>query len=309
MGQKSCCVCHCAVGDDAPAIGTRSYCGEHYRRVGVDRKGLWRSTALAVVGLVLFVVIVDLLVGSTSVALSDAVLLPLGIVLAVVPAALWLVVFYLQDRLEPEPKAQILTVFALGALLAQALGIPVVRDLFQVQSWLSRAPWGLQLLGSILIVGITQEYLKYAVVRYGVYRSPEFDERVDGIIYSAAAGLGFATLLNIHYVVESGGAQLHVGVLRIVVTTLAQASFSGLMGYFLGRAKFENMGPLWLPLGLLLAATLNGVVTVLLREVSASGLTFTPMNGLILAAAVAVAVFGVLFALIRRVNAATLAGI
>jgi len=309
MGQKECCVCHCAVGEDAPAIGTRSYCAEHYRRVGVDRKGLWRSTALAVVGLVVFVIAVNLVFRAGGVTVARAALLPLGIVLALVPAALWLVVFYVQDRLEPEPKAQVLTVFVLGALLAQAVGVPVVRDLFQVQAWLWRAPLVTQILGSILIVGFTQEFIKYAVVRYGIYRSPEFDERIDGVIYSAAAGLGLATLLNVHYVIEGWGAQLHIGALRIVVTTLAQASFSGLMGYFLGRAKFENMGPLWLPLGLLLAATLNGAVTLMLREVNASGLTFTPMNGLILAAAVAVVVFGVLFALIRRVNAATLAGI
>jgi len=295
------------VGEDAPTIGRRAYCEEHYRRVVGDRKGLWWSTALAVLGLVLFVLAVDLAVGSAGLTVSRGALLPAGVVLALVPAGLWLVVFYVQDRLEPEPKAQVLSVFLLGALLAQAVGIPVVRDLFQVQAWLGQAPVVWQLVGSILIVGVTQEYLKYAVVRYGVYRSAEFDERVDGIIYCAAAGLGYATLLNIHYVVDTGGAQLQAGVLRVVVTALAQASFSGLMGYFLGRAKFEDMGRLWLPGGLLLAATLNGVVTYLLREVTVRGLTLTPMNGLILAAVVAAVVFGAVFALIRRANAATLA--
>lgn len=309
MGQRECCVCHRAVGEDAPTIGTRAYCEEHHRRVAYNRKGLWRSTGLAVAGLVLFVLVVDLTVGRAGLVVPRGALLPLGIVLALVPAVLWLVVFYAQDRLEPEPKGRVLSVFALAALLAQAVGIPVVRDLFQVQRWLGDAPVALQVLGSILIVGMTQEYLKYAVVRYGVFRSTEFDERVDGIIYCAAAGLGYATVLNAHYVLDAGGAQLHVGVLRIVVTALAQASFSGLMGYVLGRAKFENMGTVWLPGGLLLAAALNGVVTHLLREVTISGLTFTPINGLILSAAVAVAVFGLLFALMRRVNAATVAGV
>lgn len=309
MGQRECCVCHGVVGEEAPTIGTRIYCDEHHRRVAGDRKGLWRATGLAVVGLVAFVLIVNLAAGPARLTVSRGALVPVGIALALVPAALWLVVFTAQDRLEPEPKGRVLSTFVLAALLAQAVGIPVVRDLFQVQAWLGRAPVVLQVLGAILIVGMTQEYLKYAVVRYGIYRSPEFDERVDGIIYSAAAGLGYATLLNIYYVVSTGGAQLQIGALRIVVTALAQASFSGLMGYFLGRAKFEDMGPLWLPGGLFLAATLNGVVTHLLREVTVRGLTFTPMNGLILTAAVAVVVFGALFALIRRVNAATLAGV
>lgn len=308
MAQRECCVCHGAVGDDAPAIGTRAYCDEHYRRVSGDRKGLWRATALAVAGLVLFVLAVDLAVGQAGLTVSRGALLPVGIVLALVPAGLWLVVFYVQDRLEPEPKGRVLGVFCLSALVAQAVGIPVVRDVFRVQDWLGSAPVALQVLGSILIVGMTQEYLKYAVVRYGVYGSAEFDERVDGVIYCAAAGLGYATLLNVHYLLNTGGAQLQVGALRMVVTALAQASFSGLMGYFLGRAKFENMGALWLPGGLLLSATLNGLFTHALREVTTRGLAFTPINGLILAAAVAVVVFGGLFALIRRANAATLAG-
>ncbi|HHX43106.1 MAG TPA: PrsW family intramembrane metalloprotease [Chloroflexi bacterium] len=309
MEQFECCVCHRTVHDDAPRLGTRAYCDLHYRRVSENRKGLWWSTILALVGLVLFVLTVRVVVGTTGLAISRGVLLPIGVVLALVPAALWLVVFYAQDRLEPEPKERVAGVLVLAALLAQAVGIPAVNEVFAFSEWIGSAPVALQVLGSILIVGVPQEYLKYAVVRYGVYRSSEFDERVDGIIYCAAAGLGYATVLNIHYVIATGGAQLQVGILRIVVTTLAQASSSGLMGYFLGRAKFEDMGKLWLPGGLLLASALNGIVTHVLGEVTVRGLTFTPMNGLVLAAVVAVIVFGLVYALMRRANAATLAGL
>ncbi len=307
MSDKICCVCHVSVGDDAEKLGTRYYCRTHYDKVTKDRKGLWGSTAAAIVGLLVFVAVVDLVVAATKPALQGASLIGVGVVLALVPALLWLVVFYLQDRLEPEPKGYVLGIFVLGALLAQAVGLPVVRGLFHVQTWVGRGGWLIQLLASILIVGFVQEYLKYAAVRYTIFGSPEFDERVDGIIYGAAAGLGFATMLNIHYVVASGGVQLGVGIIRITVTALAQASFSGVMGYFLGRAKFENMGKWWLPAGLTLAAVLNGLVTYLLGEVSMRGLSFTPLYGLIVAAGVAVITFGVLFALIRRVNAMTLA--
>ena len=34
-------------------------------------------------------------------------------------------------------------------------------------------------------------------------------ERIDGIIYGAAAGLGYATYLNIQYVLENGGIKMH----------------------------------------------------------------------------------------------------
>jgi len=96
------------------------------------------------------------------------------------------------------------------------------------------------LLVSILVIGFTQEFLKYAAVRYSVYMLPEFDERMDGILYGTASGLGFATMLNITYIMDSGGVDLGVGIIRIVVTALAQASFAGISGYFLARAKFED---------------------------------------------------------------------
>ena len=219
--------------------------------------------------------------------------------LAVVPAAIWFTVFYMQDRAEPEPKQYLFGVFALGLLLAAAIGQPLIQNVFQVNTW-AGGSLALRLLAGITIVGAIQEFLKYAAVRYSVYRSPEFDERIDGIIYGAAAGLGYATFLNVNYVISNGGVDLGVGAVRAAVVALAQASFAGVTGYFLGRAKFENRGPFWLPVGLVLAAVLNGVSSTLLSEISRTGLRSTPLNGLILAAALATITFAVLFAIMRR---------
>jgi RsiW-degrading membrane proteinase PrsW (M82 family) len=235
-----------------------------------------------------------------------------GVVLALVPAALWLAFFYQQDRLEPEPKGYVLGVFVLGGLLAQALSLPLLQDLFQVARWLGDDPL-VTVLGAVLVIGLTQEFLKYAAVRYSVYPLPEFDQRLDGVVYGTAAGLGFATVLNVHYVISSGGVDLQVGVIRIVVTTLAQASFSGLSGYFLGRAKFEAEPVWWLPGGVMLAALLNGLFTFLRGELTTTGLSlhgggFNPWPGLILAALVSGITFGLVFYLMRRANRLTLAG-
>jgi protease PrsW len=168
----------------------------------------------------------------------------------------------------------------------------------------------INILGSIFIVGFVQEFLKYAAVRYTVFNSVEFDERVDGIIYGAAAGLGYATMTNLQYIMDNGGVGLGVGAIQVAITALAHASFSGVVGYFLGRAKFENMGPFWMPLGLTLAAVLNGIVTFVLGEVTTLTTTFRNSDpnhwlGLVVAAIVAGGTFAVLFAIIRRLNATT----
>src|SRR5690606_5723610 len=116
--------------------------------------------------------------------------------------------------------------------------------LFDVPGWLSGSPAWAQLLGGFLIVGMTQEFLKYAAVRFSVYDAADFNEAIDGIIYTTAVAIGYALVLNIDFVVSSGGVDLGSGAIRMVLTTLAQASFAGVSGYFLGRMKFEKR-PLW----------------------------------------------------------------
>jgi len=304
MDERVCCVCDHPVAEDAEKYRGRWFCAYHRPRIGRDRLALWASSAAALVGLLLFALLVHWLVGRTPLRLSGASLIAVGALCALVPALLWSVVFYLQDRAEPEPKRYVLGVFVAGGVAALLVAVPLVRDVFRVQQWLPRAAWPVQLLGSVLIVGFVQEYCKYAAVRYTVYQSPEYDERVDGIIYGAAAGLGFSTVLNMQYVIGNGGVQLDVGVVRITITALAHAAFSGVLGYFLGRAKFERMGKAWLPAGLCLAALLNGVVSWALGWVVWRGLDYVPLQGLAVAAAVALVTAAVLLYLVGRLRRA-----
>jgi RsiW-degrading membrane proteinase PrsW (M82 family) len=311
MGEQVCCVCHQPVGPGCKRLGGRCYCERHYAKVTHQRAGAWRAAVWVILAQLGFVALVAAVAYLPSPQLTAPALVPASISLALIPALLWLLFFYLQDRLEPEPKAHVVKVYLLGGLLAQAVGIPLVRDLFDVSSWLPSNLWS-GMLGSILVVGFTQEFLKYAAVRYSIYGSAEFDERTDGIVYGTAAGLGYATILNLHYVLQGGGINLQVAVIRVVVTALAQASFAGISGYFLGRAKFERKPIWWLPAGVALAAALNGAFTALRGELTTTSLTlegggFNPWPGLVLAASVAGLTVGVLFLLLRRANRLTVA--
>lgn len=313
MAKPICCVCHRPMEDqDIRRLGGRTYCPVHYQKVTQARPSVWRAGLGYVLGQVVFVLLVGALIALVDPVLTGWPLIAVGVGLALVPAFIWLALFYQQDRLEPEPKGYVLTVFALGAILAQGVGIPLLEDGFVVHRWLPLEPW-INVLGSILVIGITQEFLKYAAVRYSIYETVEFDERIDGIVYTTAAGLGYATVLNLHYVITNGGVNLQTGVIRIVVTALAQASFAGLTGYFLGRAKFEEEPVWWLPGGVALAAVLNGLFTVARGELtttrlSLSGGGFNPWPGLILATVVAGVTFGALYYLMRRANRITLSG-
>ena len=269
-----------------------------------ERKHVWRDEFLLVIGLSVFVGMVYALDNALHPVFTPTTLLLTGVFLALVPAFIWLIFFYMQDSAEPEPKGFVIGVFILGGLLAAAIGIPVVENLFRVSHWIYTNT-AATILGGILVVGFTQEFLKYAAVRYSIYHSDEYDEPTDGVVYATAAGLGYATMLNINFVVSNGGVDLGVGIIRMAVVALAHAAFSGITGYFLGRAKFESEQIWWMPLGITLAATFNGLFNwlqgiVTKPNITLSGSTNNHWLGLALAAVVAMVTTGAVLMLVRR---------
>jgi len=300
---------------DAPAtrsVGAYAFCEHHFERSRHARRGGREADIGSIVLLVAFVLVVYVIDALVQPSLGDGALIVIGLLLALIPAVVWLAFFYRQDRLEPEPRTMVIGVFLLGLLIATAVGIPVIDRMFDVGSWLFASPL-VHLAGGILVVGFVQEGLKYLALRLSIYGSREFDERTDGIIYGTAIGLGFATALNVAFVVESGGVDLGTGAIRIVLTSLAHASFGGVIGYFLGRQKFERRPVWWMPAGVALAATLNGVFFYL-RTTVARGTIEDPLSaiapwvGLVLAAILAGAITVALTALTRRELERTSAG-
>lgn len=229
-----------------------------------------------------------------------------ALLLAGIPALLWLGYFYTQDRLEPEPKAYVLGSFVAGAFVAAPaasflVGLATPAESSLGFSALAAERW----IAAILIVGIAQEACKYVVVRYSLYLSPEFDEPIDGVIYMSAAGIGFATFESYHYLQGIGGQiYLSSGAAQCVVTTLAHASFAGIMGFAMGRAKFAG-GPgigrqMILIAGLLAAMLLNGTFQVIMDALSVQGLAASPWRRVFFSFGFAAGVFLLTSILMRR---------
>jgi RsiW-degrading membrane proteinase PrsW (M82 family) len=298
--SETCRVC------DRPAtrvVGGRPVCDEHLERATRRLGSLWRVDLATIAVVVVFVVAVYALDELLEPRLTGLPLLALSLVLALVPALVWLGFFYRRDRREPEPRRMVLGVFVLGALVAGAIVIPLLRDVIGVDDWRPGSPL-LSLAIAILVVGMIEEVAKYATLRLSVYDSAEFDERVDGVIYGTAVGLGIATALNVAFVTGSGGTDLGSGAIRIVVTTLAHASFGGIVGYFLARQKLDGRPIWWMPAGVALAALCDGTFVFLRGQVAAGigsgGIEVGPWLGLGLAALLAGGITVGLAALIDR---------
>jgi len=146
-----------------------------------------------------------------------------------------------RDRFDREPRTLLLKSFLFGML---AIIPPVIIQLIaDVLGFNSKVNIANTAFYAFIIVALSEELSKYAVLRMYAFPKKEFNEPFDGITYSVMIAMGFATLENIFYVfdgdVERG---VEVAMLRMVTAVPAHAADAVLMGYFAGLAKFRHDG-------------------------------------------------------------------
>ena len=85
-------------------------------------------------------------------------------------------------------------------------------------------------------IALIEEFSKWFAVYVFGYKSKEFDEIYDAIVYCAFVSLGFATFENVLYVLLLD-QQLVTALLRAVTAVPGHACDAIVMGYFIGLAK------------------------------------------------------------------------
>ena len=306
--QARCCVCHREFPEtEGDFLGGRFFCAKHREDAlraadaQLSRSGLAETALLAV-----FVGAVALTLGNGPSA-SLPTSLSMGLLLALVPAAIWLVFVHRQDRLEPEPWGVVLGVFALGALLGHAVVIPGSRVLFDVGQWRHASMLG-EVVASVGVDGTLAILVAYVAVRYSVYLTDEFDEPVDGIVYGVAACLGVATALNVHFVIDTGGVLPLAGATHVVNTSAGLVAAGAVLGYGLGKSRFDpKRGGLWLTLAFLLAAGIAGGVEQIAMAAGVRHGSFHPWSSLGAALAIVAVVLLSCHVLTARMRHQTLA--
>ena len=182
------------------------------------------------------------------------------LLIALAPCLFMLWYFCHRDKYEPEPKKKILKIFLIGAIMVIPAGIIETVLLYGLNAVVG----GIIniFIMSFIIIAPTEELLKFIAVKHWIYRSLEFDEVMDGIVYTVAASLGFATIENILYVLQNG---VTTGIARALLAIPGHAFFGALMGYYIGRAKFDKENETKLIFkGVLLAIFFHGLYDFLL---------------------------------------------
>lgn len=173
------------------------------------------------------------------------------IALAIAPGiAICLYIFY-RDIYNREPKFNLIISFILGC----AAIVPAIffEEAFMYTSDGTVA--GVAIF-SYAIVAFSEEFSKFLGLRLYSYNQKSFDEPLDGIVYGVMVSMGFATLENVMYVMKYAeiGLGYEVGIRRMFLSVPAHASFGVVMGYFVGRAKFDSKNSLMLMVAGLVAA-------------------------------------------------------
>jgi RsiW-degrading membrane proteinase PrsW (M82 family) len=216
--------------------------------------------------------------------------------LALLPVPFLIAVVLLLDRLEPEPRGNLVFAFAWGAGIAVFLAavINTAGLVFVTQPDLGKSTG--EYVSATFGAPLVEESLKGGVLLWLLWRRrQEFDGPTDGIIYAAMVGLGFAMMENIGYYISAlvrpaiGGVSLlgATFVLRGILSPLAHPIFTSMTGIGVAYAATHRRGGWAVGAGLLAAMTLHGLW---------NGLSAYGLHGLILAYGLLACVLVVLIA-------------
>ena len=186
---------------------------------------------------------------------------------AFAPGVFWLWYFARKSLYRPGPRRLLVLTFLLGMVATIPAGI--LNGVFVDEAVASEeARLASVAMAMLLVVGPVEETAKFLAVRLFAYRSLYFDEPTDGLLYAAAASLGFASLENLIYVLEFGPG---VMILRAPLSTLAHVIFASVWGYRLGlRTQGEDRRRGTLLVAILAAAIVHGIFNVALFAVPAA---------------------------------------
>ncbi len=154
------------------------------------------------------------------------------ILLALAPVAIIAFYVYYRDKYEKEPIKLLIK-----ALIAGGLTVIPILFVEQFLMMFIHLFEGLfkPFYNAFVVAAFSEELFKYLALMLLFWKSKEFNEKFDGIVYAVFISLGFAGVENILYVTDYG---LQTGFIRAITAVPAHAIFGVTMGFYTGLAKF-----------------------------------------------------------------------
>jgi RsiW-degrading membrane proteinase PrsW (M82 family) len=238
-------------------------------RMPAARRG--SSSVIKIIGAII-AILIALLLGLLVLLLigveTGIVGLLIGLVAATLPVPIYLLLVLWIDRYESEPYWMLATAFFWGALVAVFFAFVINTASSLAVAVISKDLRAGETFGAVISGPIVEETAKALILFiFFFWMKDEFDGVIDGIVYAAMAGLGFAMTENIQYygraVMQMGGEGLTlVFILRGALAPFSHPMFTSLTGIGLGLARqSSNMAIKFITpiLGLLAAIAMHSI--------------------------------------------------
>ena len=232
-----------------------------------------RMSAIKIIAAIiaaLFAALLGLFVLLLIGAETGLVQLMIGMVCAILPVPIYVMLLLWIDRYESEPLWMLATAFFWGALVAVFIALLFNTGVEIIAAIATRSKEVASNVGAVISAPIVEESAKALIlVIFFFWKKDEFDGIVDGIVYAGMAGLGFAMTENILYygrAIQQGPQALTVVlILRGIGAPFSHPLFTSMTGIGLGWSRQSRntfvkfaMPILGFMLAVLMHATWNG---------------------------------------------------
>lgn len=159
------------------------------------------------------------------------------IILAITPVMCFLYWIYKRDKYDKEPLIKLFKYFVLGIIVSL---ISIFSERFLIKFDIYQDIIS-DLYISFIVAAFTEEVLKAIILIPTLAKEKDFNEKLDGIVYSVSLSLGFATVENIIYLMkENLESSIELGLTRGLISIPAHIMFAITMGYYISKFKFEK---------------------------------------------------------------------
>ncbi|MCP4423922.1 MAG: PrsW family intramembrane metalloprotease [Chloroflexi bacterium] len=177
--------------------------------------------------------------------MSDTTVLILSIIAAFIPTLFYVILIYWVDRYEKEPWWLLASAFLWGAVPSIIIAF-IFNSLLSVPFyWLAGQSTGDALAASLIAPPVEETIKGLAVLGIFLLWRHEIDSPLDGIIYGAMVGMGFAMVENVYYFVNTfneGGAEawgMNI-FMRGIIFGLNHALFTSMTGLGVAMARMST---------------------------------------------------------------------
>lgn len=174
--------------------------------------------------------------------MSSSTIFVLSIIAAIVPTFFYFLIIYWVDRYEKEPAWLLISAFLWGAIPSIVIAF-IVNSVLSIPFYLIAGEGTGDTLAASLIAPPVEETVKgMALLGILFFWRHEIDSILDGIIYGALVGMGFAMVENVFYFVnvfnEGGVEAWSINIfMRAVIFGLNHALFTSMTGLGIAIAR------------------------------------------------------------------------